>query len=237
MLVGVVAAVVGLGGAYLVLSDGSDEPAARSETKTKQGSGKHSGDRPAPKREDRSDWETEDRLEKLEDEVAELRAQLQAVKIRSGARGFASADGPEMPETGDPMFQDSVREIVADEREREREEEMDRRREMFKQRTDEALDELTAQAGMNDGQREKIATLWNEERDQMFSMFMEARAGERDFRELRQEARALRESTDEQAKTVLSDEQLQVYDELRPRGPGGRGPGGGRGPQGGRPPG
>lgn len=236
MLVGLLAAVVGVGAAgWILLGEGEDDGIAEggqvdAPQKGKQSHAKNS------RGEGFRDGDLEDRVAELESEVADLRRQLRVVSMRTGAPA-ALSEGPDSviggPELADPEFQDSVREIVADEREREREAEMDRRRERSQQRTAELLDELVTKANINPQQREKIDSLWTEERDQMFSMFIEARNGERDFREVRQAARGMRESTDQQAREVLSEEQYAVYEEMRPRGPGGwggRGRGRGAGP-------
>lgn len=237
LLVGTIAAVVGLGGAYLVLADDGDDAVTGGEKSPGPGQTKTGAAPTNVQPDDRSDWAAEDRLDELEKEVVELRAQIRGLQLRGGvARGFAGSAGAGTPSTDEPEFQETVREIVADERDREREEQMDRRRERSRERTQETLEEFVAKANINAQQREQIGTLWNDERDQMFSMFTEARSGDRDFREVRDEARQLRRNTDEQAKTVLSEDQFEVYSELRPRGPGGGGgrPGGGR-PGGGRP--
>jgi hypothetical protein len=239
MLVGLLAAFVGVGAAGWVLLGEGDDPALAQSSDDASPTLRKGKRTKAGGSEGRRDGDLEDRVAQLESEVDQLRRQLKVISMRSGAPG-AFAEGPEGilgDPQGDPEFQDSVRDIVADEREREREAEMDRRRERFQQRSEELLDDLVAQANISGQQREKISTLWTEERDQMFSMFMEARDGERDFGDVRKAARSTRESTDEQAKNLLSDEQYEVYSEMRPRGPGGwGGRGGGRGQGRGGPP-
>jgi hypothetical protein len=233
-VIGALAAMVGIGSAtYMLVGAEDDEPTAKAERK--RAKGKRAAKASAAPVEDRSDWEMDDRVAELEAEVASLRAEVRTIRMRAGASAAFGAGGDDpILELEDPAVAESVREIVAEEREREREQEMERRRERAQERMNEALEELVAQANVNADQREKIGTLWNDERDQMFSLFAEARSGDRDFRDIREEARQLRRNTDEQAKAMLSDEQYQVYEELRPRGPGrgGRGP---RGPSAGGP--
>lgn len=235
-VIGALAATFVVGSvAYVLVAGDSDEPAAKAERK--RAKGKRVAKATATPVEDRSDWEMDDRVAELESEVAALRAEVKAIRLRAGApAAFGGADDPVL-ELEDPAVAESVREIVAEEREREREQEMERRRERAQERLDEALEELVAKASVNADQREKIGSLWSEERDQMFTLFAEARSGDRDFRDIREEARQLRRNTDEQAKAMLSEEQYAVYEDLRPRGPGRggrgpRGPGGGNSPRG-----
>lgn len=229
-IIGALAATVGVGSAaYMLLAD--DEPAADDGREHKRAKGKRRAPQAQAPVEDRSDWEMEDRVAELESEVAALRRQVKAIQLRAGAPA-AFGGGDETLELDDPEVADSVREIVAEEREREREQEMERRRTRAQERMNEALDELVAEANISSDQREKIAALWTEERDHMSSLFAQARGGDRDFREVREQARQMRKSVDEQAKAVLSDEQYAAYEQLRPRGRGGRGPDGGGGPRG-----
>ncbi len=190
-----------------------DQPSSAAERR-----GQHSG----PARDGRSqgprrDGSLEQRVARLEDEVAMLRRQL-AVRGRVALSGQPSTEDL----ADDPVLDDHVRGIVEDERERERERRNERRAERFEEIREEALDELVRTAGLTEQQRESIDGLWTTEAERIVPLIAEARAGERSFREIREELEGFRKQTDEAVAALLSDTQYETYEELRPRGPGRR---------------
>lgn len=181
--------------------------------------------------EPRRDRTLEQRVARLEDEVATLRRQL-AMRGRVALWG-RGADIESIVD--DPVLDQQVRQIVEDEREVERERRNDRRAERIEQLRSEALDELVIVAHLTQRQRDSIDELWASETERLLPLIAEARSGERSFREIREELEMIRAQTDDVAREVLGQEQFEHYGELRPRGPAerrGRGDGGRRGPGG-----
>lgn len=225
-------------GWYLMRSEptpADDEASAKADDQPR--SRRDRGARSDPSRggsldeEPRHDGTLEQRVARLEDEVAMLRRQL-ALRGRVAVSG-GSVDASELAE--DPVLDQQVRSIFEEEREREREREDEVRRERFDEMRTAALDELTSVATLTEQQRETIDGLWNGEADRVTPLIGAARSGERSFGEIREELEAIRTETDAAAKAALSESQHEHYDELRPRGPGRRGGGrGGRGGGGGR---
>lgn len=231
------ALVIGLGltaaagvGWYFLSADDSSErssasanaPAAR---RAKGSSRAGASDRSDP--EPRRDGSLEERVARLEDEVASLRRQL-ALRGRTAI----SSDGADIESiVDDPLLDAQVRDILEDEREAERERRNERRLERFEEVRTEALDELVVQARLTQQQREGIDELWASEAERILPLITEARSGDRGFREIRDELEGIRKETDQAAQALLSEAQFEQYDTLRPRGPGrgGRGGGGGRG--------
>jgi hypothetical protein len=154
----------------------------------------------------------EEKVEALEREVALLRA-----SAGLSARIAAGTDDEPVP-TEDPIFEGAVREIIESDRSEEREAEMERRRERFAEMIDASATELAEHAGLDADRRNSIAALWQSEADRLLPLFMAGRSGDRPFSEIRDEVDKLRAETDAEAKKVLSPEQQQLYDELRPRG-------------------
>jgi hypothetical protein len=219
-------AAAGLIGGVVLLASGDPDPAPGS-ARTARAS--------VPADQDRARLSVDDRVAELEQRVEDIERELRLVRMRGAAvphRGLADEDPSSEAGAADPALEASVREILAAERERERDAESERRRERWQSRSNEILDELVRRVHIDATQRERLAELWNGEREQLAELFAGAREGEADFRALRQQARALRTSTDEQAQAILDAEQLEAYEELRPRGGRGEGRGEGRGPRG-----
>lgn len=233
--IAVAAALLVTGGAIVLLTDRgeptledsveADEAAPRRGRAARRGGSRRAAadDEVAPRFEP-GEGSLEDRVAALEREVVTLRRALAMrgrVEIASGSTPESIAD--------DPVLEQEVRGIVEEEREREREREMERRRDRFEELRTETLDELVKVAGLSDDQRTTIDELWSSEADRMLPLMMAARSGDKGFGEVREEARTIRQETDDAVRAMLSDEQFESYEELRPRGPGGRG-----GPRGGR---
>lgn len=170
----------------------------------------------------------------LEERVAHLEREVEALRRASAIRGKVAVAGGNAPGsiTEDPVLDAEVRDIYEQEREKEREHQRELRRDRIQEMRTAALDELVAAAGLNADQREKIDSLWTTEAEQIMPLFESARSGERSFMEVREEVRRVRKETDDAAKALLSEGQIENYDEYRPRGPG-RGGRRGGGPRGG----
>ncbi len=229
LAIGGLAALLALGGAvYVVARSGDDAPEAVQDDdaprrKAAKGRGGRDRERGAPGDDAAApDTTLEARVAKLEREVATLRRQA----ALSAGRRVASAGGDPQAalaeELDSPELDSTVRDIVADERERERSERWERR-------SQRALQRLADAGGLNDEQQTAIGALWDSERKRITPLFLEARSGERDFDDVIKDVEAIREETDAEAKKVLDDAQLAAYEDNRPRGPGGRGRGGGGG--------
>lgn len=236
IIFGVLAAVMAVGaGAYAIGGSGDEserdasadkEPGDRRKGPARSHRGRNRGGDDDPRGADPdSDADLEGRVAKLEREVATMRRQLALV---GAPRVATRADGDPSDAVGvdAPEFDDAVRDIVTEQREQEREQ-------RWARRTERAMERLTEAAGLNQEQQTAISALWETERERLTPLILEARAGDRDFDEVRKEVEALREETDTEAGKMLSDTQNEAYLEHRPRGPGGRGRGGqGRGGQG-----
>ncbi len=235
-------AVVAGAGWYVMSAGEAEEPEAEdvAETSTKKSrAGRRRGDGSTGARARRDDFEPrrdgtlEQRVVRLEDEVAMLRRQL-AVRGRVALGGSSSVDPEALAD--DPVLESHVRDIVEDERVQERERRDERRAERLAEFRTEALDELVKIAGITEDQRASIDGLWSTETERIIPLISEARAGDRSFREVREEIEGLHKETDEAVAAMLSETQYESYEELRPRGPGGgRGGRGGRGGPGGGP--
>lgn len=238
-----IAAVVALlgGGAWLLFADDAPSRDKAKGDRARAATASQQADDGRPLFEDDDDAAPaggsgiDARVAKLEREVASLRQQVGMLKGVSGAfarggDGDAYDDAP----SGNPEFDDAVRAVLADERTREREEDDERRRERWETRSQERLDELVSEFGVSPAQRESLSALWSTEREKATALITAARSGEQDFEDVREQMETMRKETDAEAAKLLSSDQYAAYEELRPRGPGGRGGRGGRGGGGGR---
>jgi hypothetical protein len=174
------------------------------------------------------DAPVDSRIRALEDEVVKLRRDVENMRLRTrvgGVAGGGHAASDERDSGG--QIDERVREVIEEDREERVEIETDRRRDRMRERNAELVAELKAAANLTDTQSSRIDELWNAEAEQMLSLMMAARSGERDRREIRGEVDTLREATDAEAKGLLGAGQRESYDEMRPRGRRGGGPGGG----------
>jgi len=226
VVIGGLAAVLAVTGAIVLLfgdedpteesaeQDGARRPRAREDEgrRDRRRGGEARGDRGAR---NGADTDLEQRVAKLEREVATLRRQL---ALSTGRRVASTrSDDTELTEELDsPVFDDAVRDIVADERQREREERWQR----FSER---ALSELSEATGLDAERQTAIAALWDTEREKLTPLIQSARSGEADFAEVREQVDKIREESDAEARKILSDAEYEAYLESRPRGPGRRG--------------
>ena len=165
------------------------------------------------------------RVARLEREVSLLRrevARLRGARARSGE--VAGSWEAALEDNGGPNdpFTARVQEIVTEDRVAEEERRMQLRRDRWVEFSETQLDELTEAVDLDEDQRHHITALWATEADRVLPLIKEGRDGERSFMEIREDIQAIREETDQEVKTRLSDEQYEKYLELRPRGPGGR---------------
>jgi hypothetical protein len=229
-------ALAGVGVWWMVGRD-ADAPAAAVKTKGGERSGAAASRDPEAEESEPRDGDLANRVAVLESEVAALRRQL--VGLQAARAGFAGGYDDEDDEDDQPAarpvegFDAAVREVLAEEREREQTEEDERRAERWEQRMEERLDELVSEAGVTVPQREAIAKLWESERERTQPLMSAARRGERDFQEVRDEVDAARKETDNAVAKLIDDKQLERYTEMRSRGGRDRGPRGDQGPRGG----
>ncbi|MCA9652228.1 MAG: hypothetical protein KC501_20100, partial [Myxococcales bacterium] len=234
--IALVAALLVTGGAVVLLSGRDDRDTVDSRDDADEGDTKRPRPRAArgddgprgPGPDERfvpGEGSLEDRVAALEKEVLVLRRALaMRGKVAMGGSGSSPTTIAD-----DPVLEEEVRGIFEEERERERETERELRRERFEEMRTAALDELVKVAGLSEDQRGTIDELWTSEADRMMPLMEAARSGDKSFPEARDEARAIRQETDDAVRAMLSESQFESYEELRPRGPGGRGGGGGGG--------
>jgi hypothetical protein len=214
-------ALAGFGVWWMVGRD-ADAPAVRAKAKGGDRSKPAAPGDPAAEASEPGDGDLEGRVAALESEVAALRRQIGG--LQAARAGFAAApDDDEVEADARPVegFAAAVREVLAEEREREQVEEDERRAERWEQRMEERLDELS-EAGVTIPQREAIAKLWELERERVQPLMAAARRGERDFQEVRDEIDGARKETDDAVAKLIDAKQLELYTDMRTRGPGGR---------------
>lgn len=197
-------------------ASGADEPRPASSSKADE----------VPRQRAR-DGSLETRVAVLEDEVDALRREIRGLR----ARPVASPPSPSSLDAfpGEPAFEHAVRNVVEQERAREEEARLERRRDQWEARLESLSTELAERAGLGNDEQEQIAALWSAEAEEILPLIAAARSGEGSFRDVREQMDVIRARTDEQAASLLSAAQQEIYEELRPRGPGGRGGRGGRG--------
>ena len=158
----------------------------------------------------------EARVARLEEEVKALRREL---RLRHAVGGASGGD----VDAENPEFSDAVRDIVEEDRAERIERETDMRRERAEERMSETLADLVKEVDLDEKQEEAIAAAWSTELDKLLPLFIAARSGDKDWRDVREEITKVREGTDADAKAVLTEAQYEAYLEARPRGPGRRG--------------
>jgi hypothetical protein len=214
--------------AWLVL-DGSaplDEPSTTAESRANAAT----SDDSAARKRARDGSSLEARVAMLEDEVDSLRREVRTLRARPMT--VASSDSPRAEVSpGEPAFEHAVRSVVEQERATQEEARLERRRDQWEARLEELSTELGERAGLGEEQKDQIAGLWSVEAEELLPLLTAARSGEASFRDVREQLEAVRTRTDEQAASLLTPSQLEIYEELRPRGRGGRG---GRGERGNR---
>ena len=126
--------------------------------------------------------------------------------------------------TEDEKAREAVSGIVQEQLDKFREERQERHRSMGDQVTDELVNEFAEKAGLSDEQFGKLYPAVTEMRQTMRENFRAMRKGEKDFADVRAEAKAAREAFDEKARGTLTEEQFKMYqEEMNQRfgGPGG----------------
>lgn len=86
------------------------------------------------------------------------------------------------------------------------------------------LRQLAEDAGLDTNQVEQLTTFLDHEDEQRRAIFDAMTSGKKTHDQARSELRALRQSTNQQAQSLLSDQQYTAYEKMREerRGPGGR---------------
>jgi len=224
-------AAVGLGAWILMSSPDEDSAPTAGRDRGRARSSGEDGER--------SREALEDRVVALEGEVAQMKRQLTGLRMTrtsAAARGATAEDDELEAIAEDGEFEGVVRDIIETEREEAREKRTDMMRERFAERHREVLDQLAATAGLAKSEQESIETLWETETDKIIPLFAQAREGDRPFREVREEADEIRAATDASVEEMLTPEQFQTYEEMRPGPPRGGGRGGRRGDRDASPP-
>jgi chromosome segregation ATPase len=205
--------------AWLVMGDSATSPSDTNEARRPSPAKTRAGSRAQP-----PDATLEDRVASLEAEVDGLRREIRALRSRPVAVASASASDLEASAER-PELEQAVRSVVEQERAREAETRLERRRDRMEERLESLSAELAERAGLGREQHEQIAGLWSTEAEEILPLISAARTGDVSFRDIREQIDAIRARTDEQAASLLSAGQLEVYEELRtqPFGGGGRG--------------
>ncbi len=215
----IVAAVCLAGGVgvWMMAPDGDEQTASHAEGEQPRGKARkkrRGGQAPATR-----DGSLDERVARLEAEVTSLRRELKTMKMRGAAAprlAHNDADDAREADGDSPAFEGAVRDIIEADRAEAMERRTDAMRDRFSERRSETLDELAAATGLNKSQRESIDSLWETESEQLIPMFVAAREGERPFSEVREEAERIRSATDASVEDMLSPEQYETYQEMRP---------------------
>jgi hypothetical protein len=160
----------------------------------------------------------------------------------------APAGALPLPPTLDSQeARDQLRQFVAAELQRERDEQRDRFRQRFEEDQQRRREAMVKALGLNDEQGKKLTDVLTAAQNARRDMRDKIQSGAISRADIGKQMTALRESTDQQVRQVIGDDHMQKYQELQrqdqPRGGfggGGRGRGGGppgEGPPAGRPPG
>jgi len=127
--------------------------------------------------------------------------------------------------TGEALATDKGRErlhdIIRQAQQKQWETWRNRRVEMRKQALRSRLRELADKTAIPADKLETLTTTLDAERDQQRAIFRGLRQGQKTVDQARAEARALRQSTDQQAKQLLDDKQFAEYEKMRQQGRGG----------------
>ncbi|PTL81766.1 hypothetical protein [Vitiosangium sp. GDMCC 1.1324] len=160
-------------------------------------------------------------------------------QLRSEVRGLVAGEALSS-EGGRQYLKDMVRSVQDEMRTEQR----DVRMQQFQQAQSQAqaarserLRQFVSEARLNYSQEQELTRRMQNEETQRQALFDAVRAGDKSPRDVRQEARQLREQTDKEVKALLDESQQAKYDEMRreerqaerPWGGRGQGPG----PQGG----
>ncbi len=123
----------------------------------------------------------------------------------------------------DDAAREAVAGVVQGELDKFREERRERHQAIGDQVMDDIANEFADKAGLSDEQFGQIYPALTDMRRNMRENFRAMRRGEKDFAEVKEAARAAREELDSKARSVMSDEQYQLYEKEMKERFGGRG--------------
>lgn len=111
----------------------------------------------------------------------------------------------------------SIQELIRDELQQAERARDDRRAERWRARTQEKLDALAQDGHLNQEQRQKLTMMIDAEQQEIRQLFRDARDNG-DFSSVRDQVRALRAQTDENALAILHENQEKAYLDMREEG-------------------
>jgi hypothetical protein len=171
------------------------------------------------------------------------RAGQPAVPARLPPPKFANAPTPLPPPTGttsqvplpagldNPEAREQLRNFVASELQRERDEQRDRFRQQRDEMMQRRLDQTIKTLGLNADEGKRLTDVLAAQRTAREELRNKIQAGQIAGQDMGKQFTALREQTDQQLRQVLGDDRLKKFQELQRQNGGGRG---GGGPEGGR---
>jgi hypothetical protein len=114
-----------------------------------------------------------------------------------------------------PGAPEEIAELVAAEVDRRDKERWERRRERMIESTEEATREFATEHKLDEKTANQLAVMVTAEREQLFDIFRQARAGDLPFSEAREKADTLRGETDTNVEALLDDDAFKAYQERR----------------------
>lgn len=212
---------VGLGAAVWGMSSGPPEgeraPRADSKLSSSKGSDPTTRTRPRERGQVPASGDLEGRVARLEAELAALRRELKTQNLVRGAVAAESSGARD----GQPGFETAVRDILETDRDEQQEQQTEARRSRWTDRRDDILADLRT-AGLSEADSTDIGELWSTESDLILPLIMQARSGEANFGDVREQAKKVRAETDKSVQALLTAAEFEIYQEHRPQGPGRR---------------
>jgi hypothetical protein len=160
---------------------------------------------------------------------------------------FASSGGtpgavPLPPALDNPEARDQLRQFVAAELQRERDEQRDRMRQRWEEDQQRRMDSVVKALGLNPDEGKRLTEVMTASQTARRELREKIQSGDVARADIARQMASLREKTDQDLKQVLGDDRMQKFQELQRQDRGGGGGGGwgggrGRGPGGGAPPG
>jgi hypothetical protein len=159
----------------------------------------------------------------------------------------APGSAPLPPALDSPEARDQLRQFVAAELQRERDEQRDRMRQRWEEDQQRRLDSMAKALGLNPDEGKRLTEVVTKSQTARRELRDKIQSGEVSRADIGPQMAALREQTDRDLKQLLGDDRMQKFQELqrqdrgggwgpggagRGRGPGGGGPGGPPQPQG-----
>lgn len=157
------------------------------------------------------------RVAELEKENRRLRAAFQLKQaVERAADTRPRTEEYQERETAPTVVQSGLEEESAPERERDEAFRQGREDERYPRRTQEWLDAIESTSGqLDEASRRSLRGVWSSERKEIRSLVEEGRNGGRDWSEVREDIRAVRERSDERIRGLLDGEQYEAYRQTR----------------------